>query len=92
MGNICGCQAGYKLRDLPRIMRQIRIHLQHRACITVQDLPDSGEVGRAKPILGCPVENAHSRFRCGEPISHLSGAVGAIVVHDQDRELKWKAQ
>src|SRR5262249_8227418 len=46
--------------------------------------PEAGEVRRTEPFLHRPVENADVVELLGEAIGELTGAVGRVVVDDED--------
>ncbi len=88
--HIARLQQPEHLRQRGRVMREIRIHLHHRARLPAQRHAESFNVGRAQPHLPRPVQHTHAPVRLSQLVRDPARAVRAVVVHHQHVQVKRK--
>ncbi len=71
-------------------MREVGVHLQHQRGVGGQGAPEAGDVGGAEPFLVGAVEDADVLVLLGQPIGDLPGAVGGVVIDDEDVGGGWQ--
>ena len=73
-------------RQVLRVVREIRVHLEHEAVVVFQRPGEAGEVGASQAVLRLPMQDVHARIAGGEFVGHRTGAVRRSVVDDEDVE------
>jgi hypothetical protein len=69
-------------------VREVGVHLEDQVGPVGERHVEAGEVGAPESLLVRPVEHADALDLPGQAIGDLTGAVGRVVVHDQDRVLE----
>lgn len=72
------------------IVGKVRIHLDDHVRPARQGDLDAFEVGGAQAQFPRAVMDAHARIGTSQSVRHLAGAVGAVIVHDQDVQIQRK--
>ena len=49
-----------------------------------QSVPEACEVGRPQALLACAMQHMHASRLVGQPLGKRAGAIGRVVVHDED--------
>ena len=65
-------------------MGEVGVHLQYEAGAGLERPVESGDVGGAEAFLARPPQNLDLLVPGGKPLGDLPGAVGRVVVDDQD--------
>ncbi len=70
------------------IVREVRVHLDHRLVASLEAPPEPVPIGAAKAQLAGPGQDVHA----AEPLTDLRGDLGrpvrAVVVDDEDRRVR----
>src|SRR5207249_3531657 len=68
-----------------RIVRPIRVHLDDDRCPAIERRPKAVEIRSTETLLRLSMEDADAWICCGELVSELAGAVGRVVIDDEQR-------
>ena len=71
-------------RQVLRLVRAVRVHLDHGLVTVVQGPAESGSVGHAETLLAIPVQDVDLVMELGQLVADLAGPVRTVVVDDQD--------
>ena len=73
-----------KLRQVNRVMGEVRVHLEDERVVAFECPPEAGKVGRAQPHLAGAVQHVHPGVGGNHCIDNGPGAIRRAVVHDED--------
>ena len=65
-------------------MGEVGVHLHDVARARAEGMPEAGQVGRSQPGSFGAVQHLDLRVLGGEAVGQAAGAVGRVVVDDQD--------
>ena len=65
-------------------MREVGVHLHHQLGAAGERAAKARDVGGTQPLLALAVEDLDVVVLGGETVGDAAGAVGRVVVHDQD--------
>ena len=65
-------------------MREVAVHLEDQIGTVGEGAAEDGDVRRAEPLLRPAVQDGDEGEVLREPVGDLAGAVGRVVVDDED--------
>src|SRR5258705_7362674 len=71
------------LRQISRVMGEIRVHLHHELVTIGQGAGERRQVGATQAFLSRAVEHLYALFACRDLVCETSCPIGRIVVYDQ---------
>ncbi|EAU64893.1 hypothetical protein STIAU_5457 [Stigmatella aurantiaca DW4/3-1] len=71
-------------REVPRIVAEVRVHLDDVGVARIERPAEGGQIGAAKPLLLLPVKHPDARLLGRQRVGDLPGAIRRVVIDDED--------